>query len=80
MDTTHTDEALDCVTLVYRVPRQPSSPRIAIWRKLRALGVAQLGDGEVSLSLSEPGAQRWRGRRPSRSGAAVALPMIGDRA
>ncbi len=35
--------------LVYRVPRTPSSPRIAIWRRLRALGVAQLGDGLVAL-------------------------------
>jgi len=37
------------VTLVYRVPREPSSPRIAIWRKLKALGVAQLIDGAVAL-------------------------------
>ncbi|QXJ26433.1 chromate resistance protein [Actinomadura graeca] len=35
--------------LSYRVPREPSSPRIAIWRKLRQLGVAQLGDGVVAL-------------------------------
>lgn len=40
---------VDWVTLVYRVPRQPSTPRIAIWRWLRALGVAQLGDGVVAL-------------------------------
>jgi hypothetical protein len=37
------------VVLVHRVPREPSSPRIAIWRRLRALGVAQLGDGVVAL-------------------------------
>ncbi len=37
------------VVLVYRVPREPSSPRIAIWRKLRSLGVGQLGDGVVAL-------------------------------
>ena len=37
------------VVLVHRVPREPSTPRIAIWRKLRALGVAQLGDGVVAL-------------------------------
>src|SRR5215207_10534393 len=41
--------AVDWVTLVYRVPREPSTPRIAIWRRLRALGVAQLGDGVVAL-------------------------------
>jgi hypothetical protein len=37
------------VVLIHRVPREPSTPRIAIWRKLRALGVAQLGDGVVAL-------------------------------
>ena len=37
------------VVLVYRVPREPSSPRIAIWRRLKALGVGQLGDGVVAL-------------------------------
>ena len=35
--------------LAYRVPRVPSTPRIAVWRKLRALGVAQIGDGLVAL-------------------------------
>lgn len=33
----------------YRVPREPSTPRIAIWRKLKGLGVAQIGDGLVGL-------------------------------
>jgi hypothetical protein len=37
------------VLLAYRVPRTPSTPRIAIWRKLRSLGVAQVGDGLVAL-------------------------------
>jgi hypothetical protein len=37
------------VLLCYRVPREPSSPRIAIWRKLKRLGVAQLGDGLAAL-------------------------------
>jgi ubiquinone biosynthesis protein UbiJ len=35
--------------LAYRVPREPSTPRIAVWRKLRGLGVAQVGDGLVAL-------------------------------
>jgi hypothetical protein len=39
------------VLLAYRVPRTPSTPRIAIWRRLRRLGVAQLGDGLVALPL-----------------------------
>ncbi|PXY35387.1 chromate resistance protein [Prauserella flavalba] len=35
--------------LTYRLPREPSSPRIAVWRKLKRLGAAQLGDGLVAL-------------------------------
>ncbi|GAA5195415.1 hypothetical protein GCM10023346_25300 [Arthrobacter gyeryongensis] len=37
------------VLLNYRMPRNPSSPRVAVWRRLQALGVAQLGDGLVAL-------------------------------
>jgi hypothetical protein len=37
--------------LSYRLPREPSTPRIAVWRKLKRLGVAQLGDGLVALPL-----------------------------
>lgn len=37
------------VLLSYRVPREPSTRRIAIWRKLKALGVGQISDGLVAL-------------------------------
>ncbi len=37
------------VLLSYRIPRDPSTPRIAVWRKLKDLGVAQIGDGLVAL-------------------------------
>ena len=40
---------LDWVLLAYRMPREPSTPRIAVWRKLRRLGVVQLVDGLVAL-------------------------------
>lgn len=39
------------VFLAYRLPREPSTPRITVWRKLRRLGVAQLADGVVALPL-----------------------------
>jgi hypothetical protein len=39
------------VLLSYRLPRDPSTPRIGVWRKLRRLGVAQLSDGLVALPL-----------------------------
>jgi uncharacterized protein YdbL (DUF1318 family) len=37
------------VLLTYRLPREPSAPRLALWRKLKRLGVAQLSDGLVAL-------------------------------
>jgi hypothetical protein len=37
------------VLLSYRMPREPSTPRIAVWRKLKQLGVVQIGDGVVAL-------------------------------
>lgn len=37
------------VLLSYRMPREPSTRRIAVWRKLDRLGVARLGDGLVAL-------------------------------
>jgi len=39
------------VLLAYRLPREPSTPRIGVWRQLRRLGVAQLGDGVVAVPL-----------------------------
>jgi uncharacterized protein YdbL (DUF1318 family) len=37
------------VLLAYRLPREPSNPRVGVWRKLERLGVARLGDGLVAL-------------------------------
>jgi hypothetical protein len=39
------------VLLAYRLPREPSTPRIALWRKLRRLGAAQVIDGLAALPL-----------------------------
>lgn len=39
------------VLLSYKMPREPSTPRIAVWRRLRRLGVAQISDGLVALPL-----------------------------
>ena len=35
--------------LSYRLPREPSAPRVAVWRRLKRLGVAQVSDGLVTL-------------------------------
>jgi hypothetical protein len=37
------------VLLCYRLPREPSTPRITVWRNLKRLGVGQLADGLVAL-------------------------------
>ena len=41
------------VLLAYRLPREPSTPRISLWRRLRRLGAAQLGDGLVALPADD---------------------------
>jgi hypothetical protein len=35
--------------LIYRLPREPSRPRVAAWRKLKTLGVIYLQDGVAAL-------------------------------
>ncbi len=37
------------VLLAYRLPREPSTPRIALWRALRRVGAVQVLDGLVAL-------------------------------
>ena len=41
--------SFEWVLLAYRLPREPSTPRITVWRKLKRPGVAQLLDGLVAL-------------------------------
>lgn len=45
------DDRCGWALLCYRIPREPSTPRIAVWRKLKRLGVAQIGDGLVALPV-----------------------------
>ena len=40
---------VEWVLLSYRLPREPSTPRIALWRRLKRAGVVQVGDGLVGL-------------------------------
>jgi hypothetical protein len=42
-------ERFEWVLLAYRLPREPSGPRVTIWRKLRRLGAVQVLDGLVGL-------------------------------
>src|SRR3954462_14318924 len=40
---------IEWVLLAYRMPREPSSPRITVWRGLCKLGAVQVVDGLVAL-------------------------------
>jgi len=46
------------VLLAYRLPREPSTPRSALWRKLRRLGTGQVGDGLTALPLDARNRER----------------------
>lgn len=47
------------VFLAYRLPREPSTPRIALWRRLRRFGAAQLVDGLAALPLDDRNRERF---------------------
>ena len=40
------------VFLTYRLPREPSGPRLSLWRAILSLGALQLADGLVALPHS----------------------------
>jgi hypothetical protein len=42
-------ERVEWVLLAYRMPREPSTPRITLWRRLRRLGAVRVVDGLVAL-------------------------------
>lgn len=38
--------------MTYQLPREPSAPRLALWRAVRRLGALQVSDGLVALPYS----------------------------
>ena len=45
--------------LAYRLPREPSTPRISLWRSMRRLGAGQIADGVVALPLDARTRERF---------------------
>ena len=41
------------------MPREPSTPRIAVWRRLRKLGALQIGDGVAALPLNDSAREQF---------------------
>jgi hypothetical protein len=63
------------VLLSYRLPREPSTPRIAVWRKLKRLGVAQISDGLVALPVGARTREQleWVAEEVTDSGGSAAI-------
>jgi hypothetical protein len=63
------------VLLTFRLPREPSTPRIAVWRKLKALGAAQLLDGLVALPLGSRNREQleWLAGEVTETGGEAAI-------
>src|SRR5260370_4143547 len=67
--------SLEWLLLAYRMPREPSTPRIAVWRKLTSLGVAKLGDGLVALPADARSQERleWIADEVAEAGGGATL-------
>ena len=48
------------VLLVYSLPREPSAPRVAVWRKLKKLGAVHAQDAVWTLPASATTRERFR--------------------
>src|SRR2546428_8619946 len=63
------------VLLAFRLPREPSTPRIAVWRKIKRLGAAQLLDGLVALPLDSRNREQleWIANDVTEAGGAATI-------
>jgi len=63
------------VMLAYRLPREPSTPRIALWRRLKRLGVVQVVDGLVALPADRRTREQleWAAEEVSQAGGFASL-------
>ncbi|MBA2692560.1 MAG: chromate resistance protein [Rubrobacter sp.] len=61
--------------LVYKLPREPSRHRVAVWRKLKTLGAIYLQDGVAVLPEDEVTKEQleWLQLRVSESGGAARI-------
>lgn len=46
--------------LLYRIPREPTTRRVAVWRKLKRLGALVLHDAAWVLPATEPTREQFR--------------------
>jgi len=55
-----TDTPRDWLLLLYRIPREPTAPRVAVWRKLKRLGAVLLDDAAWVLPAREALREQFR--------------------
>jgi hypothetical protein len=67
--------SMEWVLLAYRMPREPSTPRISVWRKLARLGVAKVVDGLVALPADARSRERleWIAEEVAEAGGEAML-------
>jgi len=56
-------------------PREPSTPRIAVWRKIKRLGAAQISDGLVALPADARTRERleWIAEEVTEAGGSASI-------
>jgi hypothetical protein len=55
-----TDPSRDWLLLLYRIPREPTAPRVAVWRKLKRLGAVLLDDAAWVLPARDATREQFR--------------------
>jgi hypothetical protein len=63
------------VFLSYQLPREPSAPRLAVWRKVKRLGAAQLVDGLIALPLDSRNREQleWLAEEVEEAGGSASI-------
>jgi len=62
--------ARDWLLLIYSIPREPTAPRVAVWRKLKRLGALLLNDAAWVLPARDATREqlRWLGSEVAEAG------------
>jgi hypothetical protein len=58
--TVVTEPARDWLLLLYRIPREPTAPRVAVWRRLKRLAAVLLDDAAWVLPARESTREQFR--------------------
>ena len=51
---------IDWLFLIYKIPREPSSKRVCVWRKIKKIGALKLQDAVFALPYSERNLEKFQ--------------------